>query len=471
MSNKKQPYLEEYLYLPSLTHDSAIIAWGGFFFDINRHDGREEWKLLDDDKIRKRLGRRGTIGEKSEPYAQRARVEVRQADGAHSVEVNVESANHAIVTGLRANTTYVYRVFVEEKNGQEREWAAGELRDWIIEGDEAVMRTGGRYENSFTTFPDPQQPTPAFAFAVIGDFGRGVRKPSKDARCQREIAAALAEAVRRHDVRLVLTTGDNIYAKTFLGIPTCSSGDEDDDWFFTYFQPYRYIINRAPVFPAVGNHDDAESEHSVDREQIYDNFYLRAQFERPREDREAVLAHGLFYRFRFGADVEFVCLDTSKGKSGKRHFDLPENRTFIQSAFAAPAPLWRIPFSHHPAYCAGPRHTSSQSLRRFLKTEAPGVRVSFSGHEHNFQYARDGAQHHFLTGGAGKYREDSPSRGRIADEMVRAWGGNVEGHFLLVNLDGRGKRMEITPYGHLGEGKLRPIKLNPNDASTPFVIE
>ena len=71
----------------------------------------------------------------------------------------MKDANHAIVTGLRANTTYIYRVFVEQKNGQEREWAAGELRDWMIEGDQGVMRTGGRYENSFRTFPDPQSPT------------------------------------------------------------------------------------------------------------------------------------------------------------------------------------------------------------------------------------------------------------------------------------------------------------------------
>ncbi len=79
MSDKKSPYLEEYLYLPALAHDSAIIAWGGFFFEIDEDDGKEEWKLLDDDELRKRLGRRETIGEKSEPYAPRARVEVRQA--------------------------------------------------------------------------------------------------------------------------------------------------------------------------------------------------------------------------------------------------------------------------------------------------------------------------------------------------------------------------------------------------------
>jgi hypothetical protein len=39
MSDKKSPYLEEYLYLPALSHDSAIIAWGGFFFEIDEDDG------------------------------------------------------------------------------------------------------------------------------------------------------------------------------------------------------------------------------------------------------------------------------------------------------------------------------------------------------------------------------------------------------------------------------------------------
>src|SRR5262245_42608132 len=136
MSNKKL-HFEEYLYLPALTHDSAIIAWGGFFFEFEMEDdGEEEWKLLDDDKLWKRRRRRESIGAKSEPYAPRARVVVRQTGGdpldeVRAIEVNVEDDNHAIVRGLRANTKYEYRVFVQDENGQEREWAAGPLRDWV----------------------------------------------------------------------------------------------------------------------------------------------------------------------------------------------------------------------------------------------------------------------------------------------------------------------------------------------------
>ena len=37
-----------------------------------------------------------------------------------------------------------------------------------------------------------------------------------------------------------MTTGDNIYAAQRFLLLDQGSGDEDDDWFFTFFQPYRY---------------------------------------------------------------------------------------------------------------------------------------------------------------------------------------------------------------------------------------
>jgi tartrate-resistant acid phosphatase type 5 len=276
-------HFEEFVYLPALTHQAVIIAWGGFFFEVEKDAGREKWELLDSGKVQKRLGRKEVVGEKSEPYSPQARVELQEVGGDHSLSVHIAGANCAVVTGLKPDTVYEYRVMVTDSDGSERLWAAGPLRDWVIENSEGTMRTGGRYENRFHTFPDSQLPTSPFEFAVIGDFGRGVRKPSKAERCQGEVAEALMKASRHHDIRLVLTTGDNIYAKTFLGIPVSSSGDEDDDWFFTYFQPYRYLLNRIPFLPAVGNHDGNESEESIDRDQIYDNFYMRTQFARLRE--------------------------------------------------------------------------------------------------------------------------------------------------------------------------------------------
>ena len=72
--------------------------------------------------------------------------------------------------------------------------------------------------NEFRTLPNPQSPLQEpFSFIVIGDFGTGIRKPSSGKRRQFEIAQALERAVDQHGVRLVLTTGDNIYAsKRFL---------------------------------------------------------------------------------------------------------------------------------------------------------------------------------------------------------------------------------------------------------------
>ena len=79
----------------------------------------------------------------------------------------------------------------------------------------------------------------------------------------------------RDGARLILTTGDNIYAgRTLLGIPVGATGDEDDDWFFTFYQPYRYLLNRIPVHPSVGNHDGNETEVNDDRDQLMDNFFL-----------------------------------------------------------------------------------------------------------------------------------------------------------------------------------------------------
>ena len=214
---------------------------------------------------------------------------------------------------------YRYRVFV---NGQE--WGVGPLRDWD-EPHQTMRPTSFAYDNRFRTFPDTATPPPALTFAILGDFGRGVRKPSDDDICQREAAEAMYQAFQEHDIRLILTTGDNIYHDAKRG-----SGKEDDDWFYTYFQPYRYLINRVPVFPAAGNHDDGEVpwESTDDRRQLYDNFYIKDRFAHLIEAGEASLEPGLFYRFRYGADIEFICLDTAKQSwlFSKRYFRHPNHR-------------------------------------------------------------------------------------------------------------------------------------------------
>lgn len=464
----KPIHFEEYLYLPALTHDAAIIAWGGFYFEVKKDDDEEEWKLLDDDKLPKLATghrRKQTIGEQSEAYAPQATVFITDLSTGLTTNVAVQGSNHAIIRGLQPDHEYGYRVVVQQPDGSNHEWAAGPRRDWgFVDGEGVLQPSGKHYENRFRTFPAPSTDAKQLTFAVIGDFGRGVRKASKPPRCQREVAEAMSKAFDETGFRFIVSTGDNIYAKTFLGLPVGTSGDEDDDWFYTYFQPYRYLLNRMPVFTAIGNHDDGESEHSVDRLQIYDNLYLRTQARELHNLEDAEFNQGLFYRFNFGEQIEFVCLDTSK-QGSRRCFELPANQAFLERTFATAAPLrWRIPFSHHPARCAGPQHEGMASLRELYNHHGAGagVRVTFSGHEHNFQYSRDGQMAHFLTGGGGKYRTSAPHM--HADAGTQAWGGNNEGHFLLVKLNG--DRMEVTPIGHLdATGKLRELPLHQVHAS------
>ena len=139
------------------------------------------------------------------------------------------------------------------------------------------MKAGRQYRNRFRTHPAPDQAlgTP-LTFAVIGDFGVGIRKSEPDEAAARDRRGAAAWPSTQHDVRFVLTTGDNIYAgKRVLGLPIGDHGDEDDDWFFTFYQPYRYFLNRIPFYPSIGNHDSAETEERDDRDQVLDNFFLR----------------------------------------------------------------------------------------------------------------------------------------------------------------------------------------------------
>ena len=56
------------------------------------------------------------------------------------------------------------------------------------------MQTGGRYDNRFRTMPDPTAPADRLAFAVMGDFGVGMKKHSSTHR-QQQVADALRRSV------------------------------------------------------------------------------------------------------------------------------------------------------------------------------------------------------------------------------------------------------------------------------------
>ena len=431
-------HAEPYIYLAGLSHKSALIAWGAFYFRT-RSDGR--MKIVDDHDLQwVHPPRCDSIGCRSKPFGP-AVVEVRDRTGRVVASALTNETNHVAVSGLDADTVYTYSVQVKHEA-----WATGVRWDW--DPDAQALVPGGAYVNEFRTLPDPTAPLAnPFTFAVIGDFGTGIRKPSTAIKRQREVALALQRAVVQNDVRLILTTGDNIYASKRFLLWTKDSGGEDDDWFFTFFQPYRYAINRVPVCPSIGNHDTRETEETDDREQVLDNFYLRERLATEEAAGRASLGPGLFYRFRVAQDVEFVCIDTSKEHFFRRGrlFEYPKHRQWLRETFPPAAEggiKWRIPFCHHPPFCAGPQHRNTDRMEDVIALlEAGGVRVCFSGHEHNFQHSRWNGIDYFVSGAGSKIRSGAP--GRTGEAHTVTWAPVC--HFLLVTI--AGDRMTVRAIG------------------------
>lgn len=439
---------EEYLYLADVTHDSALIAWGKFFFN-------SKTKLIKDKKIHMLEGEHGrhtSIGANCESYGTVA-VEVLDAAG-NVVESLETNETYAWVGGLRPDTEYTYRVVVPAAAGA-RQWGEGPLHSYHKEIEELVEDNPAHtYACRFKTFPDPASHAD-LVFAVIGDSGTANEH-------QFGVAKALDKLVTDRGVRLVIMVGDTIYAKESGG-----SGDDDFEWLTTYFQPYRTVIDRVPFYPCMGNHDTSEGffeglfigEKQEDRLALYDNLLVTPRFVSGLPpSREASISPGLFYRFRFGADIELICLDTSKEKdlTPKRMFEFGGHKEWVDHVLASPLgePRWRIPFSHHPPYCKGPLHDEDETrLRQEIipQCRSGGIRTFISGHEHNFQCIDspnpNAGVRCFISGGAGGFREGRPSKS--TDGFMQSWGGNDRGHFLIVTISG--DQMKVEPMGFDGQ--------------------
>ena len=210
-----------------------------------------------------------------------------------------------------------------------------------------------------------------------------MRRASRPDRCQREVAAALEKAVD-HAGHSAFTDDrrQHLRRQRRYWHPLGATGDEDDDWFFTFISRIATLSTVIPVYPSVGNHDTGETEASDARQQLLDNFFLNERFAGEESAGRSSIGPGLFYRFHYGADIEFVCIDTSRQSFlfGDRFFEHENDGSFLDAAFPDVAAEgtgeqpWLIPFTHHPPFCAGPdtriQGPSSSTSYRYLNGQA-----------------------------------------------------------------------------------------------------
>jgi tartrate-resistant acid phosphatase type 5 len=422
-------HFEPYVQLVDVTDRAALIAWGGF--RLGGRDGR--WRA-------ERAGE--TFGVRSEPYG-RAAVEVVDGEGTVVSRAVTDGANHLWVEGLRPGTTYRYRVSVDGEQwgvGERFDWAPGTLaRAWRPLDQRLRTHAGG-------SVPDP------VTFLAIGDFGVGIDAGADGAR-QLGVARTMQRLADALDVRFIVGLGDSIYHGPAGALE--ATGAYDEDWWLTFFQPYRYLLDHLPFYPTTGNHDSSDTEASDDRRQLEDNLYLRSRFEPRAEAGRATIDPGLFYRLRVSALLELVCVDTTWGaERGLHWFDEPGQRAWLEQTLTTSDAVWQVPFSHHPAWCAGPHH---EPMREQLDELVPlyrraGVRLLLHGHEHNFQHGAVDDLHYVVSGAGGKLDTRTPVR--FAEAGTLTWA--AEPHCLLVQVTP--DRLVIVPYGPTEPGG-RPVPI------------
>jgi hypothetical protein len=99
--------------------------------------------------------------------------------------------------------------------------------------------------------------------------------------------------------------------------------------------------------------------------------------------------------------------------------------------------------------------------------EQAGVRVMFSGHEHNFQHSRHQGIDYFVSGGAGKVRKARPSDHDFAKAHTVSWAGTF--NFLIVTIEG--SRMTVTPFTERDSRPEPLIRSGPGDAAITGPVE
>lgn len=446
MVAREKLHVEPVIHLVDVTHDSALVAWGAFHF--RRDHDADRWEILDDSELQAACGRRTCIGHDAEPFGT-GTVEVLDERGEVVASATTQDRTWVWVEGLSPDSPYTYRVLVDGT-----EWAAGERHDWVEDrrGGYDLAPAGRAYDLRFRTWPAPESPSPPLRFVGLGDYGVGIRSDSESSRRQRRIAEVLDRLVDAGDVRFVVSLGDNIYQGE-QGAVDDESGGEDDDWYSSFFQPYRYSLARVPFFPVIGNHDTTDTEGSDDRAQMEDNFHLAERFRGAGRDR---IDPGLFFTVRFGRDLELVGIDTSQDpeEGVSRHFLAERQLAWLRGVFAEPDVRWRIPVSHHPTYCAGPHHDDDADMVDALVPlfDRADVRLALAGHEHNFQVGRVAGRTYVVSGSGGKVREEAPPR--LGEAGVDAWAAHA--HLLVVDIDG--DRAELTPIsGLLADGSPHPL--------------
>lgn len=329
----------------------------------------------------------------------------------------------ADVTGLVANTDYIYNL--------------------TVDGQDIPVIGNNRFR---TAGPGP------FNFFVLGDSGWGIA-------LQTDEQYAISRRLLSEKPALVIHTGDLVY----------NPSGTYESYQRNYFNFYSESMSSVPFFPCPGNHDYEFQNgaayvaiHAVPTETI------------PAPDR------GRYYSFDWG-NVHFVSLDAmislERAVSGNGAM-----LRWLDNDLRSTRQFWKVVFFHFPPFATGPNENDPQSTfaRQYIvpTLDSDGVQLVLSGHEHSYQRSMPMRKGNFVAPGIGTNYFTSGGGGAIlydvANKPIVAFGQRA---FHYLRSEVRGTKITIHSIRYDGveldaftiaptpafsdDPKLAPVTLTP----------
>jgi len=261
---------------------------------------------------------------------------------------SIQTTEHEVLlSGLSAGTKYFYSV-----------------------GSTSQVLAGNDANHFFVTSPVAGTSIPTRIW-VLGDSGT---------------ANTDAQAVRNAYLNFTGSTTTNLWL--MLGDNAYENGT-DSEYQAAVFDMYPTILRQSVLWPALGNHDTAQSSNPPASLPYF------AMFTLPTNAEAGGMASGTekYYSFDYG-NIHFICLDSmtsDRSASGPM-------ATWLRADLASTTRQWTIAFWHHPPYSKGSHDSDTDPIlaemrQNFLPIlEDAGVDLVLAGHSHAYErsYLIDG---------------------------------------------------------------------------------
>ena len=192
-------------------------------------------------------------------------------------------------------------------------------------------------------------------------------------------ANANAQTVRNAYINFTGTTHTNLWL--MLGDNAYENGT-DSEYQAAVFAMYPTILRQSVLWPALGNHDTAQSSNPPAGLPYF------AMFTLPTGAQAGGMASGTekYYSFDYG-NIHFICLDSM---TSDRSTNGPM-ATWLRADLASSTRQWTIAYWHHPPYSKGSHDSDTDPILAAMRAnivpilEDGGVDLVLTGHSHSYE--------------------------------------------------------------------------------------